>query len=151
LLDEDDLETCRKSTNIKNAFDRIEILWICFLITWIYRLIDYLRVPFTSKMTILITQINRYDYPYLPIILDTVIRHHIRQYTCCNLIMIGPYFCARYYSRIRTVYAPQSNRIRTVSFDLSNIDTRNTNEMRITTFALPSFSLYPIRTRILSS
>jgi hypothetical protein len=26
LLDEDDLETCRKSTNIKNAFDRIEIL-----------------------------------------------------------------------------------------------------------------------------
>jgi len=35
--------------------------------------------------------------------------HCIRPYTCRNLIIIGSYFCARYY-----------NRIQTVSFDLSD-------------------------------
>jgi hypothetical protein len=47
--------------------------------------------------------------------------HSIRSYTRRNLIMIGPYFCGRYYGRNTVRKVTVNGRIRTASFDLGNI------------------------------
>jgi len=87
---------------------------------------DVLLVKQNKRGEILIkniSQVNRYGYPYFhrncaeygrlrseiahkrTVFTRNIGHSNTTPYTCRNLIMIGPYFCARYYGCIRSVYA----------------------------------------------
>jgi hypothetical protein len=83
------------------------------------------------------TQVNRYGYPYFHrkrTVFSRNLGHSntasytrphfqgIRPYTCRNLIMIGPYFCARYYGNNTVHKVTVNRRIRTASFDLGSFE-----------------------------
>jgi hypothetical protein len=65
--------------------------------------------------------------------------HNIRPYTCRNLIMIGPYFCAQCYGRNTVRKLTINGRIRTVSFDLGSF---NDKQNKSNKFLICFFNFY---------